>query len=181
MLATLADLKTYLGVTDNSEDAVLTVFLNRAIAQAKNVIGRDIEKPGSDYVEELDGHGENVIHVRNYPIISVASVEYFGGIDWIPFDPAFYSVKKKTGQIRFPYSQVPRGFGNIRVTYLGGYDPVPADLSEAVVRIAASVYNRRNSDGIKREKIEGAEIEYSSEAVPQDALSVIESYRSIDV
>ena len=181
MLASLADLKTYLGVTDNSEDAVLTVFLNGADAYAKNRMGRDIEKGTDPIVEEMDGHGENVIQVRNWPIVSVASVEYNDLVSWKPYDPSAYFVKKSTGQIRFPYFGTLRGFGNIRVTYVGGYETVPKDISTAVVRIAASTYNRRNSDGIKREKIEGAEIEYSPETIPTDALDVLDSYRNIDV
>lgn len=181
MLATLADLKTYLGISGTSEDAVLQIFLNRADAQAKRIIGRDIEKPQSNYAEETDGHGESILQVRNFPIISVVSVEFHDGSSWQPVSSSEYSVKKSSGQIRFPYSSVPRGFGNVRITYMGGYETVPHDVTEAVVRIAASAYNRRNSDGIKREKIEGAEIEYSQDAMPQDAVETLNSYRSIDV
>lgn len=138
MLATLDDLKNHLGITDSSEDAVLGSYLGSADSQAKRIIGRDVEK--KTYEEELDGHGESVIQVRNFPIISIEFVKFFDGNQWVTVDSSEYSVKKTSGLIRFRSLHVPRGFGNVSVKYEGGYDPVPEEISGAVVKIAAASY-----------------------------------------
>lgn len=76
-----------------------------------------------------------------------------------------------------------RGFGNIRVSYRAGYesDEIPGDIEDAVIQIATSSYNKKNSGGIVRERVDGAEIQYSQEQTPSEAESILLSYRSIHV
>lgn len=74
MLVSLDTLKTNLGITDASEDTVLTGVLTRSDALAKRIMGRTIE--AVDYEEIVDGHGEQIIQLKNYPVITFTSIEY---------------------------------------------------------------------------------------------------------
>ena len=115
MLATLQSLKNALNIQGTSEDEVLQDILDRSEAIAKRVMGRNVE--AADYEEETDGHGEHILALRNFPVISVASVEFLENGTWVVTDQKTYNVSKRTGEIRFPIAFVPRGFANVRVRY----------------------------------------------------------------
>lgn len=183
MLVSLDTLKTNLGITDASEDTVLTGVLTRSDALAKRIMGRTIE--AVDYEEIVDGHGEQIIQLKNYPVITFTSIEYKDAWveTWTAFNPIDYSVNNETWEVRFPYYRVMRGFGNIRISYRAWYesDEIPGDIEDAVIQIATSSYNKKNSGGIVRERVDGAEIQYSQEQTPSEAESILLSYRSIHV
>jgi len=94
---------------------VLQGILDRTEAIVIRTIGRKIE--AADYEEIIDGHGEHILTLPNFPLISVTSVEYLLNGVWNLIDPISYSPLNRTGDIRFPVMIVPRGFGNIRVIY----------------------------------------------------------------
>ena len=49
------------------------------------------------------------------------------------------------------------------MTYAAGFDPIPNDLELLANSIVSSVFNRRGSQGIKKESVEGASVEYFGE------------------
>ena len=182
MIVTVETLKSILGIEWSSEDTLLQTILTNAQWLAEVTIGRPIEQATYSGIE-MDWHGERIFFLKHYPIITFTSIEYRDWVTWSAVTDE-YSVKKETGQVRFPYSIVPRGFDNVRVSYVAGWtsETVPADLKQAIIDIASTVYNTRNSAWIKREKVDGSEIEFTqAESLSPSAEKVLSSYRPYNV
>ncbi len=70
-LDTLANVKTRLGVSGTADDALLTLLMNSADNWVANWTGRDFG--GGTYTEYHPG-GSEFVHLKNYPVQSVTSV-----------------------------------------------------------------------------------------------------------
>lgn len=87
-LTTAATIKTLLGISDTSLDAVLAVLIPQADAIIKGYLGREIEQ--TTYTEYYSGSGNQVIVLNQTPVQSITSVNedrdgYFGdGTDAFP-------------------------------------------------------------------------------------------------
>ena len=71
-LITLADLKTHLGITDASSDALLEAAIERATAMIETFLGRKIVS--RTYTEWRNTTGQRTVAVRNPPIINATFV-----------------------------------------------------------------------------------------------------------
>lgn len=118
MLATLADLKTYLGITDNSSDGALNLILASASAEFESMAGRKFEKDTEDRTEEIDGKGTQDFFLKKYPVSSFVKLETFSAGAWSDVSADAYRVQSTTGTIRLAYPSTP-GFSNYRATYRG--------------------------------------------------------------
>lgn len=54
---------------------------------------------------------------------------------------------------------------------------MPADLKIAVIKIASANFNRRTSDGIKSETVNGDRIDFELSEIPGDVVSILNNYR----
>lgn len=117
MLASLNSLKSKLGITGNEEDDLLGAILGRSDAIAKRIMNRAIE--AVNYTEIADGHGEQIMQLKHFPVITITSLKFRDtpAAAWKPVDHSDYSVKRETGEIRFPNLRLMRGFENVRITY----------------------------------------------------------------
>ena len=117
MLASINSLKAKLGITGNEENDLLGAILGRSDAVAKRIMNRAIE--AADYTEIADGHGEQIMQLKHFPVISLASIEFRDAPTdaWNTADPSGYSLKRETGEIRFPNLRLTRGFENVRIIY----------------------------------------------------------------
>jgi hypothetical protein len=86
-LVQLAKVKTFLGVTDSSADAILAQLITSQSSLFRSKVMRDILY--KTYVETRDGNGTKAMEPRQYPVKSVTSVL----IDQttIPAQPAYVS------------------------------------------------------------------------------------------
>lgn len=160
MLVSIETFQSVLGNQCLEEESLLETLLQNAQGIAENIIGGKIDlQTFTD--EEMDGHGEQVYVLPFYPVVTFTSFQYKNGNTWETVTDS-YHLKKQTGEIRLPDSIVPRGYGNVRASYTAGYteETLPADIRQAIIDIASSLYNLRGSTGIKREKIDGAELEF---------------------
>lgn len=105
----------------DSSDASIVAVLARAEAAIKRRLQRPIEP---EQFEEEFYPTDNIIFLRNRPIITIDKVT-FSGI--APINP-LYSVNTRTGMMRL--MRVP--YGAVKVNYTAGFEEVPDDLKEAV-------------------------------------------------
>ena len=168
-LTTTAQLKTYLNITNTSEDAFLNLLREGVEAEFLSLIQRNIEQ--APYTDFLYGSGTNRVATVEYPValsgvgitppvVYEDSFGYWGTAD-DAFDPARdlltvgtdYAwdspdqVTSKSGVIYrinkpWPYSWtrqaqtlapwVGRQPGAVKVVYTAGFNPVPADIQDAI-------------------------------------------------
>jgi len=146
-LISLSEAKSYLGISDTSEDHYLQLIVNMVDKYVKKYTMRDLE--ATDYSKELyDGPGTNSLVLRNYPIISVTEVlERTEEVESATVservnegDDGYYILNAEEGVL---YRDVPwtRGRGSIEVTYQAGYEDLPDDLKWACLSIVEYLRN----------------------------------------
>lgn len=174
-LCTLADVKSLLGISDTSSDSRLELFINQVSSQIISYLGRNIIR--ASYSETYPCPNRQLLVLRNFPIISVASITFDGnpltaGSDYIvsPEYSTWGAVYREQGWIGYPINREylttdpVAGKRVIVVAYTAGYylpadpayvagaaDSLPLDLQYAACLITAGVYTqaaKRNFDGL---------------------------------
>lgn len=165
MLCQLADVKTYLGITSATTDAVLTALVGNASAFIERYCNRVFEQ--ASYTETRNGNGADAIYLRNTPIVSVQSVSVDGtsipaAPDTVSYGYIFDThkvylrgdarVNPITPGIFAGYPpRFQRGIQNIVIAYTAGFTTIPADVNQACVELVAYKFSRRDRTGMKNE------------------------------
>lgn len=143
--------------------------------------------------QEYDGDGKNNIYLRDYPIITVASVVNYDSYN----AAAIYTYTVNTEYLLylnegyiFMRGITTPGHKNYRITYDAGYllADVPYDLKNACAQLAGLVYYNKGKSGIKSEAIGKYSVSYGMNElkiagipVSADIAGVIEQYRRINI
>ena len=206
-LTSISAVKTLLGISDSSQDTLLTQLLAGVDATIKQWLRRDIEQ--ATYTEFYSGDGTEVLALNQYPVTSITSVHenasgYFteseftadelltAGEDYALMRLSS-TVGSKAGFVRRIGGLWPQpslrtqqflsafpgaAAGNIRVVYVAGYSSVPADLAAAANQLVVRAYNQRTGGGLG---IQQQSYEDASESFfnPQDSLSMLGTVESI--
>lgn len=152
-LVTPSDVESYLGYTFDDQD-LLQAWIDRAEAVILRWTGRESLLP-DDITEYVDGNAETSIYLRRWPIIEIASLYvdangYYGSGDGAFPESSLFTAntqyRARRGGTDLCRGEVvrtdglnwPIGFGNIKVVYTAGYDPVPEDLKLAVMMLIKS-------------------------------------------
>ena len=162
MLCKLADLKTLLGITDDSQDVKLTLMIKIVSSQIQSYLGYNLAM--SDYTEELHSVNNNqLIQLNAFPLRSVVSVTANGAeIDDYKIIPEYarwgrlYRGNGWSGAVYtrgFTYDVV-SGAWEIKVSYKAGYylpndtehytedgeDSLPFDIVSACMEMCSLRY-----------------------------------------
>ena len=176
-IVTLAEMKAELEMTDDVEDANLTLWMNGLQERFNNRMNRTLLY--GDKTEVIDG-GMGRVYLHRYPVGSVASVHLSAagifdsttllaeGID--------YRVITKRGEIIYGLygdDPWPEGVANIQVTYTGGYyacdaQSVPAgfempeDIRLAFMMQFSSLWKNRGNLGVTSKGKDGSTVQYGA-------------------
>lgn len=173
-LTTIASVKTLLGISDTTYDALLQTLVTAASKYIANYCDRDFRSDGADVTEYYDGYDGNmkVLQLKKYPITSITSISSrigsFTNPTWYTYDAATqYVFKPETGEVFFQFC-LPRGHQNIKVVYKGGYvdGSVPEDLDLACQKVVAKEFLKRQAQGVLNESISGASIAWREDLDP---------------
>lgn len=77
MLVSLSKLKSYLQITDTTNDTLLSSLIDQASVFIESYTGRKLV--AQDYDVRMDGHGENEFLFPQYPVNTLASFQYNAG------------------------------------------------------------------------------------------------------
>ncbi|MFV2198457.1 hypothetical protein [Nocardiopsis sp. LOL_012] len=83
--------------------------------------------------EEYDGPGGDVLTLHTMHLADVAAVR----VDGLPLTPGGYRVSRRYGQLERVGDRWPAGFGRVEVDYTAGFDPIPPNLVQLCVEVAA--------------------------------------------
>ena len=161
MLAKLADLKSWLKITDSVDDALLTQLLTGVSERFAQACNRTLER--ASLTEYHDG-GIGAVSLKAYPIESVTSVKEAWDGD---FDAATALTENSdwkqdpaTGLIHRVLGVFLSGINSVQVVYTGGYLPpdqtpsgeqvaVPNDIQQAVIEQCRFAWQRRDELGLR--------------------------------
>ena len=176
-LTTLERIKTFLNITNENSDSILNQLLQSVSEEVQNHCNRKFLK--ATHTEYFDGDKAERLFVSNFPIISITSIhddiERVFGADTL-VDTDSYVADSENGIIQFDY---PIGLGtgqkNVQVIYEGGYETIPMDLQDAVVKkvSAAFLFSRSQINTQEGMEIQNTRIEKMIE----EADKTIERYR----
>ena len=191
-LCVLADLKAWLNIQTNAEDALLQNLITRGSLQMLRWMNRD-HLIATSYTENRDGNDALFILPRNFPLIAVNSVVVNGvsipaAADQVSagfvFDArkimlrggstAFYSLGPYSSQYQYRFT---RGFQNVQLVYQAGYATLPLDLQQAAIEGFAYIYRRRTHIGEDSNSANGqVTINFSREMLPASVQMTLEQY-----
>lgn len=166
-LCALADVKSYLGITSTTQDALITTLIGNASAFIERFCGRIFEQ--ATYTETRNGNNASAIFCRQTPIISVTSVTIDGiAVPEAPDATSYGFVYddhivylRGDAPMRLPGVPSSRGYPrsfcrgvqNVVLVYEAGYATIPADLNQACVELIASKLAKRERIDKKSETL----------------------------
>jgi hypothetical protein len=164
MLVTLANTKTFLGISDNTKDAVLNILINAISDYIENYCGRTFAS--TVYTdEEYDGNAAYEMRLKNFPIIIPPDVimhrnnSWDSSDDWETVDSDDYWVDEDTGIIT-KNTVFHKGKQNYRFTYTAGYATIPNDIQYACMVMVSEALSRKDNTGLKAESLGDHSVTY---------------------
>lgn len=124
-------LKSFLNITDMSQDDYLETLIEQATALVDIELGDNLGK--KTFTRRVDGNGTDRIIMEN-SINSVTSVKI--AREDYPIEVEFIE-----GSTIHLMDAAPRGTKNIEVVYEKGYDTVPPDFSRFFLEYCRELYN----------------------------------------
>lgn len=162
----------------------LVNIINATVAAAENTCGRKFTR--GTYTDVFDGNNDRLLMVRTVPLVSITTIDITDDGEVVTsYAGDKFRFDVETGEIRWKPTEgswFPRGFQNISVTYVGGYDPLPADLQSAIIQGAAFfIGEEQDPAGIIKEKLGDYEVTYafdprSMSMWPPTARALLSSY-----
>jgi hypothetical protein len=176
-LTTLADNKTYMGITVNTYDAIIEMLRESTEQSVINYCETDFTlKTITNEVH--DGINADVIVPKYFPIISIQKVMFDDlelGVDQYYYDNSGIILKG----IVTPFAR-----GVIKVNYTAGFASVPADVKLCVYQAVKSEYQRRErkTEDISSRSKEGESESFGSawdrkSGLPMQIVSKLQAYR----
>jgi hypothetical protein len=138
-LVTLAEAKTYMGVTSAAHDVEITRYCGQALGVVENMAGPALVR--RSFTERYDGGRSLLLH--RYPVVSVQSGgSVVNGAVTLATGLTSYAVIDGTiGRVGSPF-----GYGTVEVTYTAGLEVVPDEAVDAALVFVSYKY-RRNHGG----------------------------------
>lgn len=133
VLPTLPELKAETNITVGTNDVELTRRLNSAVDVVQGYVG---PLESRSVTETHYAPSGRVLILRQSPVISITSVSNANGTTYVPAD---YVLDTGAGLLRRAYATGSWG-GEVTVTYLAGRDTLPAALADAILIIAAHLW-----------------------------------------
>lgn len=162
-LTTVADVKESLGIAsgDTSKDNLIVRKINQATDMIESYCNLSYGhhfKLTTYTNEEYDGSGTNQLSLKMRPVTTVTSFQYrdttVNQDDWSDTETDLYFGSLDAGILDLLYTQT-GNWNRYRVTYTAGYDPIPADLSEACVGLTCFLVENSSSGTAVKKKQEG--------------------------
>lgn len=185
-LIEILDLKDYLKIKNDDEEALLESMCTRASAIFEGFCNRDFINADSTGLVEIteyqNGEG-NKIFLDLYPVATVTSVyddmdREFGEDTLV--DPDDYIVRAKEGIIEGAngYEFVGGTLG-VKIKYTAGYvrATLPKDITQAVIEIAALLYKERDSIGLSSKSYADGSASFFSDKLSIWTKSTIDNYK----
>lgn len=192
-LTTLADVKTYLGITaTSSDDTELQNLITGASQYWLTRTGRaSLNSVVTVANERYDGNGRDTLMLRQWPIQSVTSLTVNGFS--VPASPDYiqygYVIDQRQTAIVILGAGTYGGGGygvnfcygrlNVNVSYTAGYSATPLDVAEAVIKQVAQNYKRRRTTDEEMISIPqtGGTTRLRDWSIPPECLEVLNAYR----
>lgn len=192
-LASLADVKAELGIVDTLQDQVLTRYIDLCSAAAAQFCDRVFPKetvkdeiwPEYRAGDHVLTTGLKAIQLSRWPVISVTAITENGSVLAEEYDYRVDMVSGLAHRLNEHGHSRDWPAWPLSVTYQAGYETVPADVQDAVIRMVKARHIARGRDPFLRsESIPGVRdatwwIPTGADAgnMPPDVVDILSNYR----
>lgn len=170
-LTTVANLKAWLSISADTADAQLQRLVTAVSVGILNWLGRDLK--AVERIEAYDGSGSDLLLLRQVPVVSVARVIVDG-----QEIPASTYRATTTALVRVS-GWWPTGWGNVVVTYTAGYDPIPYDVEQACLELAALRWKERDRIGLASKGMGQETTAFITKDMPDSVRTALLDYRRV--
>jgi hypothetical protein len=172
-LTNLNNVKDWIGLKSNGDDALLTRLITASSAFILSWINRALAS--ATYTETRNGTGTKRLTLTNYPVTAVASVSV-GGVAV----PSYNFVFDQYG-IELAGGTFPRGTGNVVVQYTAGYTEMPSDIEQACIELVHLRFQRRlRAADVTSKTQQGEAISFAApEEMPPSVAGILKQYRGV--
>jgi len=177
-LTTLQSAKDWLGITSNTDDALLSALVTSASNYIQSWLDRTFAITA--YNELRDGTGTRGIMTSEYPIASVSMVKIDGVV--IPAATAYgtpgYRVDDRRITLQGGYC-FRRDIANVELAYTAGYASVPAEISQACIDMISVRYKERDRIGYQSKSIAGETVSFMTKDMSDATKTILHNYRKV--
>jgi hypothetical protein len=187
MLIDITMVKEFLGIIPPTDDNVLLPLVKSAQVLAESYCDRVLE--GSTFIEFHDGDGVDIIQLRIFPVVSIASI--YDDFDRVyPVDslisPTNYTFFPATGLVTLIGLVFHKYTNNIKVTYDAGYNGIgqtaytnmPLDLKQALIFLTVAQYLEAKA-GVN--VFANQDIVYRPSYLRKEAYKILDGYRRLSL
>ena len=168
-LVTLAEYKAYAGIASTNQDTQISAIIPVASQIVKSFCRRTFVDYVNERKEEVYSGGWSKLYLKEYPILSIISVEAsvdYGKTYTELVEYTDYVLDAEDGTITSIYTtEFPKYVNGYKVTYTAGYETLPEDLKVAVLDLIT--YYLKNDASVHSPKAPGTnsvQIEYITTA-----------------
>lgn len=176
-LTTVANVKTYMGITDATDDAIIDVLIDRVSDWIENYCNRVFTS--ASYNELYDGNNRESLVVKNAPVTAFATLE-IDGLAVATGDYFWYDY----GEVILEKSRFGTKRQSVHCVYTAGYAVVPNEIEDAAIKLVAMSFYGKGKDrlGISSKTLgrEGS-VTYTSSSLPDELSHVLDSFKFINV
>jgi hypothetical protein len=147
LLTSIADIKTFLEITNTSFDTMLTLIATMVSARVETYLNRNLEKVAR--TQYFDA-GRRYYYLPAYPIDLTAALTITDGSAAQVINDDYF-VWENEGLIEFPTPPSYTDPKQIKIIWTGGYasyDALPQEIQFATILQSAFVFRRRKDIGL---------------------------------
>lgn len=177
-IASVMQLKEYIGVAGASDDVLLDRLLQAAESFFLMLTNRKSLAVDS-FTQTLDGTGKDYVQLHYFPIVSLSSVV----VEGVTVAPANYTFGlHETLDDRVVYLTpasglvFPKGRRNVVVSGTSGYSVTPSEVVQAVLEIAARGYQKRKRIDETSKQVGGETVSFSTRDLTDFSRQVVANY-----
>lgn len=159
-LCTLADVKTYNGISTSTYDTLIETLIDRVSKQFEMDCDRVFIS--ANYTQYYDGNKTSYLFVSQYPITTVSGVWDDTNWEWgssTQISGIDYRVADNN-HIVFNTTILTEGDQNIKVAYTAGYTTIPYDLTQACIEEVSVKYNKRENVEVRSKTLPDGTVTY---------------------
>lgn len=144
-LVTKSEYKTYMGITSTNSDSEIDFLIPKVSDLVKSYCRRTFVDYYSDIKVEVFDGGFKEILLKETPVVSISSVGYSAdyGKTYTSLTKFEDWVIKGDSVVSLAPGGFPETINGYKVSYFGGFDPIPGDLKLAVLDLI-EYYSRNN-------------------------------------
>lgn len=177
-LATLEDVKQWLKIDSDDDDAHLIAWINTVSAECERFCNRNFIS--RNYTSYYKGDGSNILLLEQRPVTTITSIKLAEGADALDSD--VYYCDMTAGIIHLDGYIFAETFFKIEIQYTAGYTNIaalPADLRQSIIEGVAFRYQKQDKKriGVTSQTFGDQTTNYITNLYPEEVIRVWEAHK----